>query len=930
MTNEQGKPAGARADLQGSSAVAQGQGATALAPGAVQIQGDNHAPITVLIEQGRQPGASAAALRQAYLARLMLQLDQLPLAGGGRGADQVRLSSVYTALLTQRSEAPDPGRPAADLVWKVSGGRKGGRPLSALAVLNAERRLVLLGGPGSGKTTFAAILALSMAGELLGASGGPNLATLTAPLPKEGDPSDRDEKPPEPQPWQHGPLLPVQIVLRDLAAQLPAPGCPIDTQVVWRYLARALAAAQQEAFEPHLKAELQDRGGLVIFDGLDEVPDALQRREQIKQAVQQFTAAFQNCRVLVTSRTYAYQNQHWKLDHFAEVQLLPFTRAQQHAFVDAWYAHMVALLRLTEPAARDRSERLKREADRNPRIGELAERPLLLTLMAQLQTEGGGELPEKREALYDRAVEMLLNQWENTKVHVREDGSRELQPSLAEWLSASREAIRTQLNRLAFEAHRDQPQLVGTADITQDRLIAALRCASTNPDVRLLRLEEYLRDRAGLFSAHGEGLYQFPHRSFQEYLAACHLTDDDFPEQIARLARQDPNRWREVTLLAAAKAARGSKSSAWELAEALHCDELDEAVADPAAAQRWGDLLAGHALAECADLGQTPGRKKSLRADILQAQLTLLRDPAMPAVERALAGRSLAALGDPRPEVMSVDGMQFCWVPAGPFTMGSDDGADEEKHAHRLDIPYTYLMARYPVTVAQWNEYLQRSGDPQVDEASRQGRSNDPVLYVNLGDARRFCRWLTQRWKDCLPVGWEVTLPSEAEWEKAARGGEQLPQAPEWVTADQVRSMLPGPAACTLNEARAREFPWGEEFDADRANCGETGLGQTSAVGAFPSGASPCGCEEMAGNVWEWTRSLWGKDFMKPEFAYPYDLGEAQREDLDVPGRVLRVVRGGDFLNLADVAHCAYRFRCHTGLRIGLMGFRMVLRCSTV
>lgn len=909
--------------LNGPGAVAQGSGANALGQGAVQIQGDNSGAITVLIEQGRQPGASVSAVRLAYLARLMLQLDQLPLAGAGRGSDHVRLSSVYTALLTQRGKGDEQGMDAAL--------RRAHRASqSALEVLDAERRLVLLGGPGSGKTTFAAILALSMAGELLGTEAGPNLATLTAPLPKEDDESASDERPPEPQPWQHGALLPVQIVLRDLAAQLPAPGCPIDALVVWRYLARGLAAAQQEAFEPHLKAELQDRGGLVIFDGLDEVPDAQQRREQIKQAVQQFTAAFPSCRVLVTSRTYAYQNQHWKLDHFAEVQLLPFTRAQQHAFADAWYAHMVALLRLTEPAARDRAERLKREADRNPRIGELAERPLLLTLMAQLQTEGGGELPEKREALYDRAVEMLLNQWENTKVHVREDGSRELQPSLAEWLSASREAIRTQLNRLAFEAHRDQPQLVGTADITQDRLIAALRAASSNPDVRLLRLEEYLRDRAGLLAAHGEGLYQFPHRSFQEYLAACHLTDDDFPEQIARLARQDPNRWREVTLLAGAKAARGSKSSAWELAEALHCDELDEAVADPAAAQRWGDLLAGHVLAECADLSQTPSRKKSLRADIVQAQLALLRDTAMPVVERALAGRSLAALGDPRPEVMTVDGMPFCWVPAGPFTMGSEEAVGDAAPVHDLDIPYAFLMARYPVTVAQWSEYLQASGDPQVDERSRQGRTNDPVSYVDLGDARRFCVWLTQRWQTRLPADWEVTLPSEAEWEKAARGGEHVAQAPVCVTADQVRSVLTGPATCALRGVRAQEFPWGDEFDAEHANCADTGLGQISAVGAFPSGASRYGCEEMAGNVLEWTRSLWGKHPRRPEFAYPYELGDARREDLDAPGRVLRVVRGGAFSGSAVSARCASRFGSHPDLRLDFLGFRVVLRCSPV
>ena len=160
-----------------------------------------------------------------------------------------------------------------------------------------------------------------------------------------------------------------------------------------------------------------------------------------------------------------------------------------------------------------------------------------------MQTEGGGTLPEKREELYDKAVEMLLNKWESMKLRVHEDGTKEIGPSLAEWLNAGRDDIRKQLNRLAFEAHRDQPQLTGTADIRQGELIGALLNASASrADVKVVRLDEYLRDRAGILAAHGAGMYQFPHRTFQEYLAACYLTDDDFPEKLAELARNDPNR----------------------------------------------------------------------------------------------------------------------------------------------------------------------------------------------------------------------------------------------------------------------------------------------------------------------------------------------------------------------------------------------------
>ncbi len=426
-----------------------------------------------------------------------------------------------------------------------------------------------------------------MAGELLGLTTA-NLKLLQTPIPPE--PDDDSGKRPRPQRWTHKGLLPVRVLLRDFAADLPPAGTAMTADALWRFIVKQLPELLRRHADD-LKADLLGQGGLILLDGLDEVPDALQRREQAKQAIQEFAGVFRDCRFLVTSRTYAYQRQDWKLDGFAERELLPFTRGQIERFIDTLYGHMAKdLLRLTEADALARAEVLKRATLREE-LRELAERPLLLTLMARLQTKGGGTLPENREELFSESVDMLLDEWEGLKLRPDADGEPIVaEPSLSEWLNASRENIRRELDKLAYQAHLDQPSLVGTADIRQADLIAALMAASKDqPDTRLARLEEYLRDRAGLLASHGEGLYQLPHRSFQEYLAACHLARFDFPDTLSRLVKGDPNRWREVTLLAAARS-KGTPSAIWELVEEL-CAK-DEAPAEDApeagAEAQWG------------------------------------------------------------------------------------------------------------------------------------------------------------------------------------------------------------------------------------------------------------------------------------------------------------------------------------------------------
>ena len=278
----------------------------------------------------------------------------------------------------------------------------------------------------------------------------------------------------------------------------------------------------------------------------------------------------------------------------------------------------------------------------------------------------------------------------------------------------------------------------------------------------------------------------------------------------------------------------------------------------------------------------------------------------LPPVDRAAAGRALGWIGDERPGVGVVDGLPdivWCEVEEGPFVMGSDK---------RVETMGTVTSSRNSRVVSSTNRIAsvatklrmlntKRLSKPMAIETSNTGRRhgwrwrqsedadsprdfgplfqapNHPRVGVSWYEAVAYCSWLSER------LGYTVRLPSEAEWERAARSTD------------------------------GRIYPWGDEFDARRCNMSDTGIGATSTVGIFPDGDSVCGAADMSGNVWEWCSTKW---------LGSYKDYEAQADNTP-DGDDRRVLRGGAFFNVQFDVRCASRLGYSPDGRGNLDGIRL-------
>jgi formylglycine-generating enzyme required for sulfatase activity len=378
---------------------------------------------------------------------------------------------------------------------------------------------------------------------------------------------------------------------------------------------------------------------------------------------------------------------------------------------------------------------------------------------------------------------------------------------------------------------------------------------------------------------------------------------------------------------------RGGAWALWPLVNALCSEEPTKAMESTEAA--WGALLASQLMVETADLDRISRSNKRQVDRVCDSLVQLIKghQHQLPLIERALAGNNLAILGDPRPGVgvvtvnaIELPDIELCYVPPGPFWMGSSDDEpnadDNEKPLHLVDLEYGYWIGRYPVTVGQFRTFISQSDYGMRGKFLRRAEDNPatwPACFVTVDDALAFCNWLADKAKTAgwLPEEAIITLPSEAEWEKSARGGLMVPEPAAVVQlADGLNEP---PIKMVDNPAHQRSYPMGKTLRPHQANYEAAGIKSPSAVGIFPHDVGPYGTMDLAGNVFDLTRSNY-----EP---YPYESKDG-REDLESRGSI-KVVRGGAyFTDDKRWPRSSYRHRGMPYFGGNVIGFRVCVVLS--
>ncbi len=493
--------------------------------------------------------ASLEGLRRRYLEYIVAAYRWLDLRGLMQVRNLVRLplAQVYTPLTAEEDEVrllPIPGRgpglPGREEALpslpeegaRPEGSDREGYPrfervtrrVSLDQALREHRRMVVLGDPGSGKSTFLRYVALACA-------EGPEAARERLGL----------DDPPLPI------LVPLAAYVLELKKRPQETGLPLlPRPALEEFIPRYFQGLGLPDLGPLFAHVLKEGRTILLLDGLDEVTSAEERR-MVVQAVEALAATYPRCRFVVTSRIAGYDAAPLGGD-FARLTIAPFEREDIQRFARQWSLAFEAAGAEPETLPPEIRQRAEARADDlfaavtgHPAIERLAVNPLLLTILALIHHQGT-RLPHRRVELYRLCVEALAETWNLAR-------SLSGRP-IDLWLGERRLDERTVVGWLApvaFWTHRERPGGL----LTREELIAQLTASPSRltPDLAS-DFVDLAREQMGLLVERGQGQFAFVHLTFQEYLAARHVAAQENPFVLLRPHLHDP-RWREVVLLTA-------------------------------------------------------------------------------------------------------------------------------------------------------------------------------------------------------------------------------------------------------------------------------------------------------------------------------------------------------------------------------------------
>ncbi len=598
-----------------------------------------------------------------------------------------------------------------------------------------------------------------------------------------------------------------------------------------------------------LVTELLEGGrGIILLDGLDEVANEETRVRTCKW-IDKARKRFARTKFLITSRYSGYMGRSMLEGALLELSIQDFTSEEVREFLVRWFETVEVALHAADEEhqwrkkGKENAFALVDRIDKSEHLRRLAVNPLLLQIIALVHRDRG-TLPQRRVELYEECTNVLLEKWDMAKG--------------LDVLLTAREA-RQVLQPLALWLHGEDNRRSAPMDAIKDVITAPLEeigKSTVDPEALLLNI----RDRSGIFMGYSADEYGFTHLSFQEYLSAEQIRNERLLDTL--ISHYGDRWWREVILLCLGL---DNPSVVEEFTEKVIVTDdftseigiVVDAIADsirkpivPFVDAIKNEDLSRESRSNAIRVLATIGGDRVVRVlrETVDHEDKRLASSAFEALESLGAAEGIS-----RPQIEEVpavfvnpiDDANMVLVPAGSFLYGSRDddefASSDEKPQRTIDL-LAFYMDVVPVTNEQFCRFLneKQASKGELEEwinlqgkfdkercrikrkragfAIEKGYERHPVIYVSWHGAQAYAEWSGKR------------LPSEQEWEKAARGTD------------------------------GRIYPWGNQFEKDLCNSAETGIGGTTEVGHFPNSKSPYGCHDMAGNVWEWMENRYDED----------------------------------------------------------------------